>query len=230
MEYKINKTITIPIEKLSPGSEKVVDVICDYCHKLFQKKYRWYIEGITESVITKDCCRECQNKKTQESLMINFGVTNVSCLDDVKAKISEHKRADRHHNWQGGISSLNSHLRCIIDPWRVNYLKEKDYTCEITGDGGAVNLHHRFPFHRITRLVLKELGLKNKSIGKYSQEELKNIEDLFINKHHQLAQPIILREDIHKLYHDMFGYYDNTPKQFEYFLNQFKRGEFNEYT
>ena len=77
-------------------------------------------------------------------------------------------------------------------------------------------------------IVLEELGVTVKPINEYSIDELQKITDLFIEKHRELSQPIVLSIGIHHLYHSIYGKYNNTPEQFEEFRTRWLAGEFDE--
>ena len=74
---------------------------------------------------------------------------------------------------------------------------------------------------------MEELGVTVKPINEYSMEELQKITDLFIKKHRELSQPIVLSIGIHHLYHSIYGKYNNTPEQFEEFRIRWLAGEFD---
>ena len=71
---------------LSSGSTKKVIVQCDYCTNIVHKKYRNYLISST-SIIKKDACKNCKNKKAaemvaatpgkKESMINNMVTTNI---------------------------------------------------------------------------------------------------------------------------------------------------------
>lgn len=221
IKFSINKDLKLPIEQLSPGSEKKVVVQCDYCGRIFEKRYRFFLEGRNASVIKKDCCDSCQKFKNQEALQEKYNVSNVSFLSTVKRKISKNKRGDKHHNWQGGIGGISDHLRNLVLPWRDEILRNKNYTCEISEKKGTVQVHHMHPFNMIVKEVLKRLRMPVKSVGEYSYDELKIIEKTFENRHRKLSMPIVLLKDIHLLYHRKYGY-KGGPKEFSEFVKEYR--------
>lgn len=66
---------------LPKGSDKYVDVVCDYCGEVYQQQYKhqYHHEG-------KDCCKKCWSKKMQDSMMDKYGVTNALQLPKFKQK------------------------------------------------------------------------------------------------------------------------------------------------
>lgn len=57
---------------LPKGSDKYVDVVCDYCGNVYKQQYKhqYYHKG-------KDCCKNCWNKKMQESMNDMYGVSHA---------------------------------------------------------------------------------------------------------------------------------------------------------
>lgn len=55
--------IEVKISDLQQGSSTLVDIKCDYCGKVFQKKYKDYIKSHTIS--QTDACKNCASKKNK---------------------------------------------------------------------------------------------------------------------------------------------------------------------
>lgn len=74
--------IEIKVEDLSPNSNAIVDVVCDFCGKKFTQKWCKYLS-------TKDtgtCCKECVGKKAKITNLKKYGVENTSQIKEVKEK------------------------------------------------------------------------------------------------------------------------------------------------
>ena len=74
-----SKKLLVKIEDMPEYSEAKVIVKCDYqeegCRDIYPKNVADYIKNNINSTIHKDCCsnRRCQNKKTSECNLVNFG-------------------------------------------------------------------------------------------------------------------------------------------------------------
>ena len=79
--------IHVPIEHLTNYSMVVVDVQCDYCKRIIQKKYGDYFAQRKNSVIKKDCCVKCRHLKTKEGNLQKYGVKSAMGRQDIKDKI-----------------------------------------------------------------------------------------------------------------------------------------------
>jgi uncharacterized protein YlzI (FlbEa/FlbD family) len=84
-----------------------------------------------------------------------------------------------------------------LDVWRKNVFERDDYTCQITGINGQINAHHI------------ESWIDNPDLR------------------FEMSNGITLNENIHRLFHKMYGYGNNTRKQFEEFTNKIHNKEIN---
>src|SRR3990167_3133052 len=69
---------------------------------------------------------------------------------EVTRKMSEAQKGDRHYNWQGGITDLNTKIRRSLEYrlWRTSVFERDNYTCVWCGDnrGGNLQADHIKPF------------------------------------------------------------------------------------
>lgn len=77
----------VDFDDVLKGSSAVILVECDYCGKEEDKIYRNWRLHFDKSPVKKDACIECRGKKTKESNLITYGVTNVMRIDEVKEKM-----------------------------------------------------------------------------------------------------------------------------------------------
>lgn len=92
---KMGEEFEVNVSDLTHGSHAEVQLKCDYCNCIFNRRYYLYIK-IKEQGIDKDCCNDqkCICKKIEESFQAKYGVKNVMQLDFVieKAKKTNLKR------------------------------------------------------------------------------------------------------------------------------------------
>jgi hypothetical protein len=86
---KMKDEFTVYVGDLTPGSNILVDVQCDYCGAIYKKRWCNYIKENRLSIIHKDSCDVCKSIKAKESVCQTYGVENVFQLDDVKNKLSQ---------------------------------------------------------------------------------------------------------------------------------------------
>ena len=73
--------------KISKGSLKPIDLICDYCGNDFSLIQRTYCKS--HKIINKDACADCRTKKRKESCVVKYGVEIASKSVAVKSKVTD---------------------------------------------------------------------------------------------------------------------------------------------
>lgn len=86
---KMGDPLVVDVAHLTKGSSADVDVECDYCGKVYQKKWHKYLIENEKSLIHTDCCYDCKTKKAEASILRRYGVPNVFQVGSVKEKIKE---------------------------------------------------------------------------------------------------------------------------------------------
>lgn len=157
---------------------------------------------------------------TTASLMKNGGICKQCWI--------ENRLGNQNGNWKGGICDLNHHLRQLISPWVWDSLKEGHRKCILTGSKD-IEVHHKTSFNSIVRETLDYLKLPIKSnIGYYTQQELTDINNKCLQLHIDYGLGVCLDKTLHTLFHSLYGRGDNTPEQFEEFVQRYKSGEFTQ--
>ena len=129
--------------------------------------------------------------------------------------------------WKGGTSPIQQYFRKKIEPWKLDSMKQCNYKCVITGKSFNV-IHHLYSFTSIITETLNNLNLPiYKEINKYSDDELNRIEEECLNLHYKYPLGVCLTNEIHKLFHKVYGTGNNIPSQFEDFKLRLKSGEFD---
>ena len=149
--------------------------------------------------------------------------------EETKNKMSEAHRGEKHPGWKGGISKISSHLREYIKPWNKDSMKYSDYKSVIS-EKPFKHIHHvNKNFSEILELTFKISNIEIKeTIEEYTSEELEKLEKICLMLHYLFGPGVCLTEEEHKLFHSLYGKYDNTKEQFEEFKHRFQNGEFIE--
>lgn len=84
--YENGEKFVVPVETLKDNSCKRIDVRCDYCERVYSKRYADYVKNKKLSHTDKDCCSNCIHLKTKETMQSKYGVDNCNKIDFVKEK------------------------------------------------------------------------------------------------------------------------------------------------
>lgn len=115
---------------------------------------------------------------------------------ETKKKLSELRKGEKHHNWQGGITPINAKIRNSFEVklWKKVCLERDDFTCQKTGErGGDLVVHH-----------------------------INNFAD-FPELRTTISNGITLSEKAHREFHKKYGKRNNTKGQLEEFLKHYAR-------
>ena len=121
-----------------------------------------------------------------------------------------------------GYQDLCRYVRARITPWKNNIRKENGYICEITGNRSNIIVHHIRSFNLIFEEVVDILNFPiYESMELYTLAELNNFVDLFLYLQDEYNSYICICEDVHKHFHNEYGYGNNTQEQWDEFVNKY---------
>lgn len=111
-------------------------------------------------------------------------------------------------------------LRPKIRPWREKSVKKCHDKCIITGSK-IYDVHHLYAFNLILSETLKKIKFPLKeNFADYTEEELEYLVNEFLKIHNSYPLGICIDRNLHRQFHSMYGHGNNTPEQFEEFLNK----------
>lgn len=127
---------------------------------------------------------------------------------------------------ENSLTTLNRYFRSVLDKWRENSKRDCNFMCILSG-AKNYQVHHLYSYNSIIKDCLSELNLEIVSdIEFYKDTELFSLKQMILDKHNQLLG-VCISENLHTLFHQLYGKIDNTPEQFEEFKIRYKVGEFN---
>lgn len=130
--------------------------------------------------------------------------------------------------WLGGIKELYKDLRDHLQIWKKDSMESCSYKCAITGLNFD-NIHHLYPFKNIINELFENLNIEQKHrIGDYDEIEVDKIYKELCRLHDYYGLGICLSKDIHKCFHNNYGYNDFNICDFEDFKNKYFKGNFDE--
>lgn len=134
-----------------------------------------------------------------------------------------------HEICKDGYKKLNDFVRARLNKWKNEVRESFDYTCCITGKHSNLVVHHCRSFNILIQETIDLLSFEIKDdFSDYSDEELCNFLDTFINLQAYYGEYVCITESIHKLFHQYFGYGDNTIEQWNEFVEKYKLGFYKE--
>lgn len=123
--------------------------------------------------------------------------------------------------------SLSKYIRGNIQQWKNDSMKNCNFQCVLTGSKDF-HIHHLYSVSSMINNIMKNNNFKYyKNINDYTDNELKEILNAFINEQSNYPFGVCVRKDIHKFFHKLYGQYNNTPEQWEQFVNDYKTGIYN---
>lgn len=136
---------------------------------------------------------------------------------------------ENNGRWKGGIKTVYTQLRSEIKDWFNESMMFSNYSCVITGLNFD-NIHHTTPFKDIVEIALENMEIDpNKGIGECSESDLKLIKRRVIDLHTLFGFGAPLLKNVHKLFHDKYGYTNFTPYDFLDFIYRIDRGEYDDW-
>lgn len=131
------------------------------------------------------------------------------------------------HGSSSTYKSLAKFIRGNIGEWKNKSMKQCNYRCIITGESNF-QIHHLYSFSKILNETIKE----NKdikiysSLSNYTDDELFFILSKFKEKQAEYPLGVCLREDLHILFHQLYGRHDVNERQFYNFKNDCLKGKY----
>lgn len=132
-------------------------------------------------------------------------------------RLNLHRPLEKHN-----YGSLNNYMRAKLWTWKQNYREHCNYTCALSGKRSNIIVHHIYGFNLLMAETIELLNFPlYEDLDLYSQVELDLFIQTFLDLQEYYGEYICITEDIHKLYHSIYGYGDNTREQWDEFVNNY---------
>lgn len=216
-KLRANKQQSVKIAIFQKGRSKSDETR----RRLSETKKRQFAEGIYISPWLGRVVSEEEKERTRQRVKGRWsGKNNPRHINPLKGS--------GNGRWEGGITNLYQFLRENIVEWKEDSMKYCNYECVLTGESFD-NIHHLIPFKDIVYEAMDILNMEVKQdISDYS-EELRNE---LINKvkelHIKYGHGMCLTKDLHKIFHDNYGYTNFTKENFIEFTTRYFDKEFDE--
>lgn len=121
---------------------------------------------------------------------------------------------------EGKYEYLRKYLWKANRQWRKDSMNACGYKCIVTGNRFDA-VHHLYSSDLIVEETLNCLGLEYGKVKEYSDEQLEMIADKYAELNLKYPLGVCLTEEIHREFHNEYGYGHNTPDQFEEFIKHY---------
>lgn len=121
-----------------------------------------------------------------------------------------------------GYNDLAEYVRGRLIPWAKQVKQDNNFTCALTGKKSNIIIHHIRGFNLILNEAIEKINFPiYENVSDYSECQLKQIFDAFYNLQEMYKNYICLTESVHKQFHSIYGYGDNTKEQWDEFVNTY---------
>lgn len=119
-------------------------------------------------------------------------------------------------------NTISTYIRKRIYPWRNRVLEQQNYACELTGSTNNTVVHHIHGFNLILKEAIDEINFPiYDRLDLYSKKQLDTLLYTFLSIQDDYNSYICIDEKIHKHFHTIYGYGNNTKIQWNKFIDIF---------
>lgn len=169
----------------------------------------------------------------------NFISTNYSHMTDkeIGEILGRSFTAINNYRYRNGLvkiyekssyNDLSEYVRRNNSEWKIQSMIHCGYKCALTGNRFD-DIHHIYGLNLILNETLYELDIKVKeNIDDYTSGELKDVLAMFRIKQSEYPLGVCLSKNVHLIFHNIYGYGNNTQEQWDEFVRNFKEGKYSE--
>ena len=119
-------------------------------------------------------------------------------------------------------------MRSHIYDWKFDAMKKYDFKCDITKQKFDV-VHHLYGFNLIFDETIEYLQFPiYDSISDYTQQEVELFLNTFKEIQSQYPTGVCLKDEVHKLFHSIYGLGNNTEMQYYEFKRDCLSGKYKQ--
>lgn len=134
-----------------------------------------------------------------------------------------------HFNWHNGISLISDAFRSATNVWKQDILKQHPY-CDITNVTDNLEVHHlNINYSDILQEALQNTNFQilpdKKNLSDYPITDIQKVKKEIQRLHYEKVQGVVLTKNVHKKFHQTYGYYNNSIEQYLHFKENYYKGE-----
>ena len=119
-------------------------------------------------------------------------------------------------------NNLYNYVRQRLVPWRNKVREERGYVCELTGSMSNIIVHHTRSFNLLLEECVDMLNFPIfDDFSEYTQEQLDDFVNAFLELQEHYCAYVCITENVHKKFHSIYGYGDNTQEQWDEFVSNY---------
>ena len=125
-------------------------------------------------------------------------------------------------NDRSGYDDLADYIRGRLIMWKNQVKRNNNFTCALTGVRSNIIVHHIRSFNLILDEAIHQINFPiYNNINNYTDEQLNQIFDTFYNLQESYKNYVCLTESVHKQFHSIYGYGNNTEEQWKEFVDTY---------
>lgn len=211
-------------------SDKENNLLKEYYHIYDMNKIREMFPNRTKDAIIAHAMKlglvhkSVWNKEETQFLIENHRTMSdgeiAKCLGKTKDAVRGKRFLEKlYHPVSPGVYNyLSEYIRKRNKNWKIKSMQNCSYKCVITGEKFQT-IHHLYGMNLILEETLTDLNYDiNIQFNELTNSNLEIILKHFYEVQNKYPLGICLTENIHKQFHNEYGYGNNTPEQFEQFL------------
>ena len=124
--------------------------------------------------------------------------------------------------------NISKFLRGNIYDWKLKSMQECNFQCVLTGSKDF-HIHHLYNFQYILNEFCSSYDFNlDADINTLSKEEQNKLIFTFNDFHNKFGLGVCVSKDLHILFHHIYGRNLNTPKQWNEFMDNYRKGKYNQ--
>lgn len=147
----------------------------------------------------------------------SFSYSNQRCPQCYKENLS-------------GMTNIKTTLRNNLEQWKRDSMEACNYKCVITSFDFD-DVHHVYSFDSIVKDMCKELEIEefvSQVSGDLTENQISFLKEKCLEHHYKHPLGVCITREYHRLFHRLYGFYNNTEQQFYEFVTRCRIGEFDE--
>ena len=173
------------------------------------------------------CGKEISIHEDPHELNKKYHYCSMECLGKHRSIIN---KGENNPNYKDGNSVFEAKVMSFfrnstIEEWRNESIKNCNGKCVLTGEDFQC-VHHLYSHSNIVKDTFKQMNIDINDIENLSNETIFELKNMVLKNTFKYGLGVCLTKKIHKLFHSIYGYGNNTKEQFEEFKERYKNGEF----